>query len=104
MVTEKGFVPKKSFRVPVNASHYSKEFRATWTVGELTKDIHEKLKKHLPNDGLQFRKYLGVQCGYSSHGCHASQQRLIYVTTLCDERPSKNVGGGVTISRATATQ
>ena len=49
-VTEKGVTPKRTARRPVDAKTYSKEFGATWAVAELTKDIHEKLKKHFPGD------------------------------------------------------
>ena len=48
--TEKGITPKRTARRPVNAKAYSKEFGATWAVAELTKDIHENLKRHFPDD------------------------------------------------------
>lgn len=49
-VTEKGVTPKRTARRPADAVPYSKEFGATWAVSELTKDIHEGLKRHFPDD------------------------------------------------------
>ncbi|MBR1644425.1 MAG: transposase [Bacteroidales bacterium] len=50
MVTPEGVVPKRTRRVPADAKTYSKEFGATWAVSELTRDIHEALRKHFPED------------------------------------------------------
>lgn len=50
VVTQDGVVPRRSRRRPVDAKVYSKEFGATWAVSELTRDIHEMLKKHFPGD------------------------------------------------------
>lgn len=50
VVTENGVIPKRSRWIPVDKKIYSKEFGATWAVSELSKDIHEKLKEHFPED------------------------------------------------------
>ena len=49
-VTEKGLIPKKCKKVPVNEIPYSKEFGATWTIMSLTSDIYKLLQKHFPDD------------------------------------------------------
>ena len=91
-VTEKGITPKRTVRRPVNVRTYSKEFGATWAVAELTKDIHENLKKHFPGDADWLYVTAILRC--VRHSAMRYTEHLYDASYLSERFPGLNLSSG----------
>ena len=99
-VTEKGVTPRRTARRPVDAKTYSKEFGATWAVAELTKDIHENLKKHFPGDADRLYVTAILRC--VRHSAMRYTEHLYDASYLSERFPGLALSSGSLSNMMTA--